>query len=39
MTMANAKKFGYFKPVKKNVNPLRWVPGKKVAPGGKKKTG
>lgn len=24
--MANIRKYGYVKPVKKNVNPIRWVP-------------
>lgn len=24
--MANTRKYGYFKPVKNNVNPIRWVP-------------
>lgn len=24
--MANTRKYGYFKPVKKGVNPIRWVP-------------
>ena len=36
--MANARKYGYFKPVKKIRNPIRWVPGRRKIHG-KKKTG
>ena len=24
--MANTRKYGYVKPIKRNVNPIRWVP-------------
>ena len=34
--MVNTRKYGYFKPVKNNVNPIRWVPKRKKVPCGKK---
>lgn len=37
--MANTRKYGYFKPVKKNVVPIRRRPGKEIPCGKKEKTG
>lgn len=35
--MANTRKLGYFKPVKKGGNPIRWAQKPKGAPQGRKK--